>query len=109
VAVVSGLVVAAAVLLVAFSFPDVAQWPGRPVGAATPTARAAHDALPLPRSADLALGRARALSATGHLKDALAALEPIRPGDPAHPDAERLRAEIQESLLAGLPPLGGAR
>jgi hypothetical protein len=94
---------------VALSFPDlIAPTRARP-GRRPPAAAPAQELLPLPRSADLALGRARSLSAAGHLKDALAALEAIRPGDPAHPDAVRLRAEIQASLLAGLPPLGTAK
>jgi hypothetical protein len=65
--------------------------------------------LPLPRSADLALARARQLTSAGRLREALAALETIRPGDPAHPEAERLRADLQASLLAGLPPVGATK
>ena len=56
--------------------------------------------LPLPRRGDAVLARARALAAGGHLHDALAALDGIRPTDPRHADADRLRADIQRQLLA---------
>ncbi len=64
------------------------------------------DPLPLPRAAEITMGRARTLFATGHLRDALAALATIPPADPLAPEAERLRAEIQRALLeaAGLVP-----
>jgi len=55
--------------------------------------------LPLPRSAELALDRARELFATGHPLDALRALNGIDVADPLRADADRLRAEIQRSLL----------
>ena len=76
---------------------------------AVPFARPSQDALPLPGSGDVALDRARALASSGHLKDALVVLERINLGDPARPEAGKLRAEIQASLLAGLPPLANAR
>jgi len=56
--------------------------------------------LPLPRRSEIALSRARALAADGHLRDALAALESVRPTDPQKPDADRLRGELQRQLLA---------
>ncbi len=67
-----------------------------------------HDAplplpLPLPRRGDAALARARALAASGHLHDALAALDEIRAADPGRPDADRLRGDIQRQLLAVTP------
>jgi tetratricopeptide (TPR) repeat protein len=55
--------------------------------------------LPLPRTADLLLARARSLSSSGHLRDALGVLDRIPSADPVFADAERLRAEIQRSLL----------
>ena len=54
---------------------------------------------PLPRRAESALARARTLAAGGHLRDALALLETIRPTDAQKPDADRLRADIQHQLL----------
>ncbi|MDO8834873.1 MAG: hypothetical protein Q7V01_04725 [Vicinamibacterales bacterium] len=75
---------------------------GRPT--AGPTLVVEPDALPLPRSADLAIARARALSATGHLLDALTLLDRVPPGDPSYAQAEQQRAEIQRRLFeaAGL-------
>jgi tetratricopeptide (TPR) repeat protein len=66
-------------------------------------------ALPLPRRGETALLRARALAAGGHLRDALSALDAVRPTDPQRPDADRLRADIQQQLLALTPlPSGEA-
>jgi tetratricopeptide (TPR) repeat protein len=65
---------------------------------AAPVAR--ESALPLPRRGETTLGRARALAASGHLHDALAMLESIRPTDPQKAEAERLRGDIQRQLLA---------
>jgi hypothetical protein len=58
--------------------------------------------LPLPRRGEMALARARSLNASGHLHDALTALEVIRPTDPERADADRLRVEIQRQLLSVL-------
>jgi tetratricopeptide (TPR) repeat protein len=55
--------------------------------------------LPLPRPAELALDRARELFASGHPLDALRLLGAIGVADPLRPDADRLRADIQRSLL----------
>ena len=68
--------------------------------------------LPLPRRGETILGRARALAAGGHLRDALALAETVRPTDPQKADADRLRADIQRQLLAltevpALLPPGG--
>jgi hypothetical protein len=48
----------------------------------------------------LALARARALVADGHLRDALAMLDLVRPTDAQKADADRLRGEIQLQLIA---------
>jgi hypothetical protein len=72
-----------------------------PAAASAPVARDA--ALPLPRRGETALLRARALAAGGHLRDALTALDAVRPTDPQQPDADRLRADIQRQLLALTP------
>ena len=75
--------------------------------AAAPVAREAL--LPLPRRGETALLRARALVAGGHLRDALATLDAVRPTDPQQPDANRMRADIQRQLLALTPvPSGDA-
>jgi tetratricopeptide (TPR) repeat protein len=78
-----------------------------PAAASPPVSRDA--ALPLPRRGETALLRARALAAGGHLRDALSALDAVRPTDPQRPDADRLRADIQQQLLALTPlPSGEA-
>ena len=78
-----------------------------PAGVSVPVARDA--ALPLPRRGETALLRARALTAGGHLRDALAALDAVRPTDPQQADADRLRADIQRQLLELTPmPSGDA-
>ena len=59
------------------------------------------DALPVPGSADRALSRARDLR---DLKAALAALEGVSDADPRFPDVQRLRAEIQRSLIESVRP-----
>jgi len=55
--------------------------------------------LPLPRRGEIAIVRARALAAAGHLYDALAALDQIRPTDSEKGAADRLRTSIQRELL----------
>lgn len=70
---------------------------------------APSDALPaVPRRAELALARARALAASGHLRDSLSVLDQIRPTDVQKPDADRLRADLQRQLIGltkGLAPV----
>jgi tetratricopeptide (TPR) repeat protein len=83
--------------------------PDAPIGAAL--APASRDvALPLPRRGEMALDRARALVADGHLHEALTALDMIRPTDPQKPEADRVRSDIQHQLLKRAPngqPLAG--
>lgn len=68
------------------------------------TGPAPHEiAPPPPRRGELALGRARTLAASGHLHDALRALDAVRPTDPQRPDADRLRADVQRQLIALTP------
>jgi tetratricopeptide (TPR) repeat protein len=66
-----------------------------------PVARDAS--LPVPRRGETTLARARMLMAGGHLHDALAMLDAIRPADPQKADADRLRGDIQRQLLAFTP------
>ena len=63
-------------------------------------AKAALEPLLVPRSAETAMARARALHSAGRLYDALRAVELVRPTDPLRPDADRLKAAIQLDLLA---------
>ncbi len=70
-----------------------------PAGAQAATPIVAEP-LPIVRSADMLLDRARALYAGGHLHDALRLLDRIALGDPLRPEVDRLRADIQRDLLA---------
>jgi tetratricopeptide (TPR) repeat protein len=74
---------------------------------ARPLPQAAPEPLPIVRTADTLLDRARELYAGGHLRDALRLLDGIGIADPARPEADRLRADIQRVLLASVP--AGAR
>ena len=74
--------------------------PWSPWPASTPSAAVAEAPLPVPSVSEVSLARARAWSGTGRLRDALSALEAIRPGDPLRPQADELRADIQRQLLA---------
>ncbi len=60
----------------------------------------AEEALPLLRSSEAALARARSLYAGGHLRDAVRALDRVGLADPLRSEADRLRADIQRDLLA---------
>jgi hypothetical protein len=72
--------------------------------------RAAVEPLPVVRTSELAVARARSLYADGRLRDALRALERIDVADPMRPEADRLRAEVQSALLAAVaPPATGSR
>jgi tetratricopeptide (TPR) repeat protein len=64
-----------------------------------PMAATVDAQLPIPLSGETALARARALNAGGHLRDALAALDRVRPTDAQRADADRLRADIQRQLI----------
>lgn len=75
--------------------------PAAPVNHAGTVPR--ESALPVPRRGDAAVAHARALVASGHLHDALAVLDEVRPADPRRPDADRLRGDIQRQLLAVTP------
>ncbi len=61
--------------------------------------RVVPDPLPMPSASEVSLARARAWSSSGRLRDALTALEAIRPGDPLRAQADELRARIQRQLL----------
>jgi tetratricopeptide (TPR) repeat protein len=80
----------------------------RPATTAGP-APAPDQELPVPTRGEVALTRARTLVAAGHLHDALAVLDRVRPTDPQKADADELRGEIQRQLLAptsdAAPPL----
>jgi hypothetical protein len=70
-----------------------------PSGPGAGAARLVPDPLPIPSASEVSLARARAWSGNGRLRDALTALEAIRPGDPLRAQADDLRARIQQQLL----------
>ena len=59
--------------------------------------------VPVARSSELILNRARSLQAGGHLHDALRVLEQVGAADPLRAEADRLRADIQRYLLEYVP------
>ena len=74
--------------------------PWSPSAAAATTVPRRLDPVPVPSASEVSLARARSWSASGRLRDALTALDAIRPGDPLRAQADELRASIQQQLLA---------
>jgi len=70
------------------------------VPASVPQGAQPVDPLPIVRSADMLLDKARGLYAEGHPHDALRLIDRIDDADPVRGDADRLRVEIQRDLLA---------
>ena len=99
----TGLVAAAIVGAVALGSAPLVSWIIELRGPSpTTTQPLAPEALPIVRTADTILSRARDLHAGGHLRDALRALDRIDIGDPLRPQADRMRGEIQRDLLAAV-------
>jgi tetratricopeptide (TPR) repeat protein len=73
------------------------------VPAASRPAAAAAEPVPMVRTADTLLDRARELYSGGHLRDALRLVDRVGIADPARTEADRLRADIQRDLLASAP------
>jgi tetratricopeptide (TPR) repeat protein len=101
------LLVAVVAAVVLGGFPMgiwLADMPAVPRGEHVPVV--AEEPLPVARSSERVLARARALYSEGHLRDALRTLDAIGVADPLRGDAERLRADVQRQLLAtaGVPP-----
>jgi tetratricopeptide (TPR) repeat protein len=63
-----------------------------------------QEPLPVVRSSQMVVARARTLAAEGRLRDALRLLRRVGTADPSREDADRLRADIQRDLLAAVPP-----
>ena len=68
-----------------------------------PVTAPAAEPLPIARSSDLLLARARGLHASGRSREALRILDTIEVTDPVRDEADRLRAEVQRVLLGDLP------
>jgi tetratricopeptide (TPR) repeat protein len=95
--IVASAAIAVAILLLAF---PVASWIAElPIGA--PRVEAVRpEPVPVVRTSEMLVARARSLHAAGKMKDALALLERVGTSDPIRPDADRLRAAVQHDLLA---------
>jgi hypothetical protein len=69
--------------------------------------RVVQEPLIVPRSAETALERARALFESGRVYDALRAVDLVRPTDPLRGEADKLKAAIQRDLLTFATSPGG--
>jgi len=97
--VIAGLMVVAVAAAVVLGGAPVLSWM-IDVPNVAPQAALTAEPLPIVRTADTLLDRARGLYAGGHLHDAMRLLDRIDIADPARGDADRLRAGIQRDLLA---------
>jgi hypothetical protein len=94
------VILTAAALVVGALRSDWRPLGDRPTPATTALpGRAPGDEAVLPRRAETALTRARALVSTGRLRDALAQLDLVRPTDAQKAEADALRTEVQRQLL----------
>lgn len=57
------------------------------------------DPLPVARSSEMIVARARALQRAGQLREALRLLDVVAPADPMRSEADRLRSDLQRQLL----------
>lgn len=92
--------IAAAILLAA---QPIASWLGEAPSPSTAADPRTDDPLPVVRSAEIRLARAKALYENGSPHQALRLLDSIDRGDPLRPDADTLTAAIQTTLLATVP------
>jgi hypothetical protein len=94
------VVIAGTILLAA---QPIASWLGEGPAVAPVASSRTSEPLPIVRSAEMRLSRARTLFTAGRPYDALRLLETIDRGDPLRNDADTLTAAIQSSLLATVP------
>jgi hypothetical protein len=95
--VVASAAIALAIVLLAL---PIASWIAElPIGA--PRGEVPRpEPLPIVRTSEMTVARARALYDARKLKDALIVLDRVSRSDPVWPDAERLRALVQRDVLA---------
>ena len=97
----AGLAMLAAVLLVGLAAGPIADgWFGQNEGRSALVAEVSPARLPVLTSADAALIRARTLYTRGRPAEALQALDRVGPESPGRAEADRMRIEIQQLLLA---------
>lgn len=91
---------AAGWLLLSSTSPLAAWWGDD--GAAVPRPQvpaAAPEPVPVPRTSESVIARARGLANSGHLREALRVLDAVTLADPLRPQADRMRADVQRRLL----------
>ena len=95
----AGVVLGAATVAVAAAVVWMrGEW--RPIASTgTVTARPTDQPLPVPSASDVRLARAHAQYERGHLREALAEIDGVAPGDPRSAEADALKADIQAKLL----------
>jgi len=98
----SGVGVVAVAAAVFFGAAPALSWLVDVPADGRPLPQAAREPVPIVRTADTLLERARELYAGGHLRDALRLLDGIGIADPLRPQADQLRADIQRVLLAAV-------
>lgn len=100
--IVAGVV--AGVLLASLTLVSIgdrgAQWLGLSRDAANILPPRIEEPIPVPAASELVIARARALRTRGHLHEALAALDAVKPGDRFRAEADALRSAMQQELLA---------
>ena len=74
------------------------EWNPVTVSAST-AVRSIDEPLPVPSASDVRIARAQAQYARGHLREALAEIDAVPPGDVRSAEADALKAEIQAKLL----------
>ena len=98
-----GIVFAALAGVIAASWSELMVWipaVNSPTEDGRAPVRSAPEPLIVPHSSETSLDRARTLSASGRLYDALRAVDLVRPTDPLRSEADKLKADIQRKLLA---------
>ena len=91
-AVLGAVAVAAALFWVRGEWRPIAPPP-------TAASRSTDEPLPVPSASDVRIARAQAQYARGRLREALAEIDAVGPGDPRSAEADTLKAEIQLKLL----------
>ena len=103
-----GVVLGAALLLVLTVSSGVAQdWLGWRSTVEGLRPAAGEPRIPVLTSGDVALVRARTLAERGRFAEALRTLDRVGPDSAQRPAVDRMKADIQQLLLAGAPPPGG--
>ena len=97
----AAMVFVAAIAFVLVAPNGLSDWcPAQATTDAPATTAPAPGPLPVPPPTEAFVNHARAMFASGKLRDALRALDRVPLGDSLRPDADRLRAAIQRELLA---------